>query len=88
MFTALALLLLTMATVAASFLPLGRWHVPVALAFAVAKAILVALFFMHARFSGRLTILVIMVALVWFGILMAGTMDDYLTRNWLNVPGH
>ncbi len=82
------LLALTALTVAVSFVPLGVLHVPVALAIAAAKAVLVVLFFMHVRHSGPISKLVIAVALVWLFILVAGTVDDYLTRSWLGVPGH
>jgi cytochrome c oxidase subunit 4 len=85
---AVVLLALTAVTVLVSYLPLGPYHAPVALAFAAVKAVLVVLFFMHVRYSGRLSRLVILVALVWFGILIIGVMDDYLTRNFLALPGH
>ena len=85
---ALALLALTLGTIGASYLDLGRWHTAVALAFAAVKATLVVLFFMHVRFSSSLARIVIVVALVWFGILVFGTMDDYVTRTWLGIPGH
>ncbi len=85
---ALALVALTLGTIGASYLDLGRWHPVVALAFAATKATLVVLFFMHARYSGPLTRVVIVVALVWFGILLLGTVDDYVTRTWLALPGH
>ncbi len=83
-----ALLALTALTVGASFIPSGPLHIPIALAIAAAKAVLVVLFFMHARYSTTVTRLVIIVALVWLGILLIGVVDDYLTRGWLGVPGH
>ncbi len=85
---AVALVILTLGTIGASFLNLGHWHAPVALAFAVVKATLVVLFFMHARYSGPLPKVAIIVALVWLGILIVGTVDDYVTRTWLGVAGH
>jgi len=42
-----ALLVLTTLTFALSFLPHGAWSVPVAVAIALVKSALVALFFMH-----------------------------------------
>lgn len=45
--TFVALLLLTTGTFALSFLPHGAWSVPVAVAIALLKSALVALFFMH-----------------------------------------
>jgi cytochrome c oxidase subunit 4 len=58
-----------------------------ALAIAGLKAALITLYFMHARWSSSLTWLVIVAGLVWLGILLAGTMDDLLTRDWLPVSG-
>ncbi len=52
------------------------------------KALLVAFYFMNVRHSSGLMKIVIIVALFWLGILIAGTLDDYLTRTWLSVPGH
>lgn len=85
---AIALVVLTAMTIAASFMPLGPLHAPVALALATAKALLVVLYFMNVRRSGPITRIVIIVALFWFGILIVGVLDDYLTRTWLSVPGH
>jgi cytochrome c oxidase subunit 4 len=85
---AAALVALTLTTIGVSYLPLGPWHVIVSLAIATIKATLVVIFFMHARYSGPLTRIVIIVALVWFGIMILGTVDDYVTRTWLSVPGH
>jgi hypothetical protein len=31
--------------------------------------------------------LVAVVALLWLGILIVGTLDDVITRGWLPVPG-
>jgi cytochrome c oxidase subunit IV len=88
LFVAAGLVVLTLATIGSSFLPLGRFHMPVALTFATLKALLVVMYFMNVRHSGPLMKIVIIVALFWLGILIAGTLDDYLTRTWLSVPGH
>jgi cytochrome c oxidase subunit 4 len=85
---AFALVLLTLGTIGASYLPLGPFHAIVALAFAVVKASLIVYFFMNIRHSGPMMKIVVIVALFWFGILMAGTLNDYLTRTWLGMPGH
>jgi hypothetical protein len=44
--------------------------------------------FMNARRGGPTTHLMIVVGLFWLGILIVGTMKDYLTRAWLGIPGH
>jgi cytochrome c oxidase subunit 4 len=74
------LMVLTGATIGAAMVDLGRLNAATALAIAVVKAILVVLFFMHVRHSGRLTRLVITGGLVWLVILLGLTMSDYLTR--------
>jgi len=53
-----------------------------ALAIAVFKATLVVLFFMHVKYSTRLTWAVVAGGIFWLGILLVLTMGDYLTRGW------
>ena len=61
---------------------LGRLNTVVALAIAVFKATLVVLFFMHVRYSSRLTWVVVAGGVFWLGILLTLTLGDYLTRAW------
>ena len=75
-----ALLALTALTVAASFLPVGALHVPIALAIAGLKATLVLLIFMHVWYSKRLILVVALSGLLWLAILIVETMADYMTR--------
>ncbi len=82
-----ALLLLTAATVLVSGLELGPWHLIAALAIAVVKALLVALFFMHILYSPRLIWVVVIAAIFWLGILVMLTLSDYLSRGWIPAPG-
>jgi len=79
-----SLLVLTLFTIGASLLNLGIFHTPVALGIAAAKAILILLYFMHIRYSSGLTRIVIFVGLLWLALLIGGTMDDVLTRGWVN----
>ena len=76
-----ALLALMAATIIAAYLPLGYFNVPIALVIAFTKTTLVALFFMHVRYSGRLIWVVAVGALVWLAILLS-IYHDYLTRDW------
>src|SRR5256886_10460450 len=62
---------------------LGALNTIVALVIAVFKATLVVLFFMHVRYSTRLTWAVVVGSVFWLGILLALTLGDYLTRPWL-----
>lgn len=83
----IALLILLFATVAGAFLPLGQWHLPVALTIAAAKAVLIALFFMHLYYRHQLTWIVSLASLLWLAILLTLTLSDYLSRGWLDIPG-
>ena len=78
----IALLVLTTTTCAVSFIDMGKMNAVVAVAIAFAKASLVALIFMHLRYSRRLMRVVAAAGLFWLGILIALTMSDYLTRGW------
>jgi len=75
-----ALLALTATTTAVAFVDLGVMNVVVMLAIAVVKGLLVVLFFMHVRYSPRLTWLVVASGFTWFAILVALTLSDYVTR--------
>ena len=82
-----ALIALTIVTTTVAFVDLGPFSVVAALAFAVCKMLLVALFFMHVRHSTRLTRLVVIGGLLWLAILIAGTLTDFVTRGWIGTPG-
>jgi cytochrome c oxidase subunit IV len=81
-----ALMVLTIITVAVAFMPLGRANFPVAIAIAITKATLVVLFFMHVKYSSRLTKMVVGMAFFFLGILLLLTMTDYLSRGWFASP--
>jgi cytochrome c oxidase subunit 4 len=76
------LMFCTYLTVQIAFLDLGALNVVAALTIAVFKAALVVLFFMHVKYSTRLTWAVVVGSIFWLGILIALTMGDYLTRAW------
>ncbi len=77
------LLLMLLLTTGISFLPLGRWGLPVAMLIAVAKAALILLFFMEVRYSSRLTWLFASAAFLWLGIMLTLTLNDYWSRGWV-----
>jgi len=85
-----ALVILTVLTVAISFAPLaGRWHIVLGLSIAAVKAALVLLFFMHALHASRATRAVIAASLTGLAILLILTYTDYLSRGLIpNMPGH
>jgi cytochrome c oxidase subunit 4 len=78
----IALLILTATTCAVSFIDLGKMNAVVALVIAFFKASLVALIFMHLRYSRRLFQIIAIAGLFWLGILISLTMSDFLTRGW------
>ncbi len=81
----LSLLGLTLLTTGAAFIDLGGGlNAVVAITIAVVKALLVILYFMHIRYSDRLTWVFAGAGFFWLLILIGGTMDDVLTRQWLS----
>ena len=76
------LLVLTATTTAASYVELYVFNVVVALAIAVIKASLVVLFFMHVKYSPKLTKLTVASGLFVFLGLMTMTLADYISRAW------
>ena len=82
-----SLLLLTGATTVVATIDLGAFNVVMALLIAVVKMMLVALFFMHLRHSGKVTQLAMAATVLWLGIMVAFTFADVATRGWMGVPG-
>lgn len=80
-----ALMVMTGVTVWVASLDLGRWNAIVALSIAVVKATLVVLYFMHVRYSSKLTWVFICAGVIWLIILFAFTLSDYLTRGWVPI---
>ena len=76
-----ALLLGTALTVWASYVDLGFWNPIIALAIATTKATLV-LFFMHVKYSTKLTKLAVSAGIFTFMILISLTLADYISRAW------
>ena len=81
-----ALLVLTALTTAIAFVDLGGvGNVAVALSIAIVKAALVALYFMHLRYSSPLTVIFAGAGLFWLGLLIVLTLSDYISRGWVSV---
>jgi cytochrome c oxidase subunit 4 len=77
-----SLLVGTGLTVWASFLELGPWNPIIALAIATTKAMLVVLFFMHVKYSTKLTKLTVFAGIFMFLVLISMTLSDYISRAW------
>jgi len=77
-----ALLLGTALTVWASYVDLGFWNPVIALAIATTKAVLVVLYFMHVKYSTKLTKLTIFSGIFMFLTLITLTLADYVSRAW------
>src|SRR6476660_9677419 len=82
-----ALMVLTVVTIFVAYQPLGSWNFPVAIGIAITKATLVILFFMHAKYSSKLTKLFVGTAFFFLSILLGLTMTDYLSRGLNTYPG-
>jgi cytochrome c oxidase subunit 4 len=81
----LALIVGTALTYAAALVDFGFFNNIVMLTIACAKALLVVLYFMHVRWSSRLTWLVAASGFFFLLIMFSITMSDYVSRGW--VPG-
>ena len=87
----LTLIVMTGVTAGVAFIDLSRnigghvvnFNPVVALAIAIFKAT----FFMHVKYSSRLTKVVVGVGLFFLLILLSLTMTDYLSRALLTSPG-
>jgi cytochrome c oxidase subunit 4 len=78
----IALLVGTALTVWASFIDLGFWNPIIAMAIATTKATLVVLFFMHVKYSTKLTKLTVGAGIFTFLVLISLTLSDYISRAW------
>jgi len=81
--TCAALMLLLALTWTIGYIDLCTFNVTIALAIAIIKALLVALFFMHIKGSSRLLRLAATVGVIWLLIMLSLTLSDYFTRGWV-----
>jgi cytochrome c oxidase subunit 4 len=70
----------TVLTYFAATWDMGMFNPIVALTIACTKATLVILYFMHVRYSNKLTIITVCAGFFWLLILITLSMTDYLTR--------
>jgi cytochrome c oxidase subunit 4 len=81
-----SLMVLTAITVGVAFVQLGSFNFPVAITIAFFKATLVVLFFMHVKYSSKLTKLLVASTFFFLASLFGLTMTDYLSRGWHTSP--
>src|SRR5271157_1434418 len=82
------LMLGTAITVFAASLELGVFNIVLALLIATIKGTLVVLFFMHLRYSTKLTMVTVIASIFWLFILFGLTMTDYISRAWSTNLSH
>ncbi|HEX4342841.1 MAG TPA: cytochrome C oxidase subunit IV family protein [Verrucomicrobiae bacterium] len=75
-----ALLVLLAATWGVAQFDLGQFNVIAAMTISVGKMLLVILYFMHVRYSSRLTWLFASAGFFWLVIMLCLTISDYLSR--------
>ena len=78
-----ALILFTFITVAVAYQDLGALNTIVALTIAAVKALLVLMYFMHLRYSSRLTWIFAATGFVWLALIIGLTMSDVISRGWI-----
>lgn len=81
--TCVALLTLLALTWTIAYVDLGPFNLIVALAVAITKAMLIALFFMHIKGSSRILHLAAVAGVIWLLIMISLTLGDYSTRGWV-----
>ncbi|NUQ61619.1 MAG: cytochrome C oxidase subunit IV family protein [Pirellulales bacterium] len=72
----LTLVVLTVATVAATWVDLEPWNLAIALGIATVKAALVVLYFMHLRYDHPFNALVFVTALLFLAMFLGGALTD------------
>ena len=76
----LALLLLLVVTINAAMIDMGPFNLFVALTISILKTVLVVLYFMHVRQSGKLVGVVAAAGFFWIFLAALLLFTDYLTR--------
>jgi cytochrome c oxidase subunit 4 len=87
-FVYFALMFLLALTLGSAFLDLGALNPAVNLGISCLKAALVVVFFMHLKGSVSLTKVFAAAGVLWLAILFTFVATDYVSREWLPLPGH
>jgi cytochrome c oxidase subunit 4 len=81
-----ALMLLLALTLGSAYIPMGALNVTVNLGVALAKTLLVIIFFMHLRHGSALVRVFASVGFLWLLILLVLSLSDYLSRTRVPPP--
>jgi cytochrome c oxidase subunit 4 len=73
-------------TFASSYLPMGPWNTVANTGISCAKAVLIALFFMHLRHAGALLRVAAVAGLLWLALLFGISWTDFATRQISPAP--
>ncbi len=80
------LMILTVITVAIARVDLGFMNIVMAVTIATLKATVVALFFMHLKYSAKVTWVAAAAGAIWLCVMLALTLADVLSRTWIPTP--
>jgi cytochrome c oxidase subunit IV len=81
-----ALLLLLGMTVGVAYIHLGPLNTAAAITIAIVKAVVIALYFMHLKYSARLVWVYAGAGFFWLLLMFTFSFGDFLTRSWLPPP--
>jgi cytochrome c oxidase subunit 4 len=84
--TWLALMALLALTCASSYFPMGTWNGVLNLGISCAKALLIAVFFMHLRNAGALLRIAALIGVLWLALLFGLSATDFATRSISPAP--
>lgn len=84
--TWLGLMILLGLTFASSYLPMGAWNTVANTGISCAKALLIAMFFMHLRNAGALLRIVAVTGVLWLALLFGLSWSDFATRDISPAP--
>jgi cytochrome c oxidase subunit 4 len=87
LFVFAVLMALLLITTGVAYVDLGPLSPIIALLIAAAKALLIILYFMHVRYSSRLTWIFAGAGVTWLMILIGLTLSDFISRGLLSIPG-
>ncbi len=76
----MALMALLILTVGAAYIHMGILNLPVAMAIALVKGVLVVLFFMHVKYTEKTIWVFAAAGFVWLAYMLVGFLMDYLSR--------